>query len=290
MHPSGAIHPSGLYDFSSYAYQIAFSSSAHLFTVILPFNFTCNKVSALPYPHWHTYYEILYAADSQSGKPYFLRVIPPKTPHKTFSEQPPENCICRTFCLYVSPLRPGEQQPDWQMNILERIATMTQSATIYDDLHAGDRFAAVLTELEHLREGSIEKISTELQLLLVDVARRLPPAPGEHLPVRVYTQAKLRELIIEHFLVEYAPFPASRKEELAELLHISPRQLSRILDESYGKSFRQLLLERRMLLAKGHADLDTPISRAAEACGYTSAAAFLNAYRRYWHAAYPITD
>ena len=73
------------------------------------------------------------------------------------------------------------------------------------------------------------------------------------------------------------------EDDLAELLHISRRQLVRVLKDSYGKSFRERLLETRM----EHASwlLKTTGERAGEIAaevGYGSEASFYRAFKAYY--------
>ncbi|MCQ2400743.1 MAG: AraC family transcriptional regulator [Lachnospiraceae bacterium] len=73
------------------------------------------------------------------------------------------------------------------------------------------------------------------------------------------------------------------EDDLAELLHISRRQLVRVLKESYGKSFRERLLETRM----EHASwlLKTTGEKTNEIAGhvgYASEAAFYRAFKSYY--------
>ena len=68
-------------------------------------------------------------------------------------------------------------------------------------------------------------------------------------------------------------------EELAASLHISRRQLARILQKTYGIGFREKRIRTRM----DHAawllrNTDDPVNRIAEAVGYASETAFYQAF------------
>ena len=69
-------------------------------------------------------------------------------------------------------------------------------------------------------------------------------------------------------------------EELAEELHLSRRQLARILQQTYGMGFREKLIRTRM----DHAswllrNTQMPVSRIVMEVGYASEAAFFQAFR-----------
>lgn len=69
-------------------------------------------------------------------------------------------------------------------------------------------------------------------------------------------------------------------ENLAEELHLSRRQLARILQQTYGMGFREKLIRTRMdhaswLLRNTH----LPVSRIVMEVGYASEAAFFQAFR-----------
>ena len=73
------------------------------------------------------------------------------------------------------------------------------------------------------------------------------------------------------------------EEDLAAEMNLSKRQLSRVLQLTYGKSFRQLLIETRMhraaqlLQEGGHS-----IEEIAYLTGYTSLSGFYSAFHKYF--------
>ena len=73
------------------------------------------------------------------------------------------------------------------------------------------------------------------------------------------------------------------EEDLAAEMNLSKRQLSRVLQRTYGKSFRQLLIETRMhraaqLLQEG----SLSIEEIAYLTGYTSLSGFYSAFQKYF--------
>lgn len=287
------MHPNFTYDFSKYSYRFDYYSSAHTFSVLLPFNYMRNKVTSFPYPHKHVYTEFLYAKNLRSGAPPVVRIIPAGVEHATYREENNEALVCYTFCIYISSTVPEAAQKGtgvYRLEVLEGIAGLQEAVTITADIHAQERFDAIHAACAaESAQWTAEKLYSELQLLLVDAARAIPGTRRTS-PPPVRAPEELRGNIIEYFLSEYASFSECRKDELATLLSVSDRQLTRILSEIYGKTFRELLLERRMCFARGHENQGTPAEKAAESCGYTSVEAFLNAFRKYWNRAYCETD
>lgn len=73
------------------------------------------------------------------------------------------------------------------------------------------------------------------------------------------------------------------EDDLAELLHISRRQLVRILKESYGKGFRERLLETRMEQASWLLKTtNEKMGEIAGEVGYSSEASFYRVFKGYF--------
>ena len=87
-----------------------------------------------------------------------------------------------------------------------------------------------------------------------------------------------RKVRIENYLYHHSGENISQ-EDMAKALSLSSRQLNRILQQLYGTSFRQLLIDVRLhkaaqLLTK----TDRPIEDVAMSVGYTSLSGFYSAF------------
>ena len=86
---------------------------------------------------------------------------------------------------------------------------------------------------------------------------------------------------IDNFFITHSEKYGS-EQMLAEQLHISRRQLNRILMTHYGMNFRQKLLHSRMDRAAWLLrTTDLPVSEISEAVGYISETSFYKAFKGY---------
>jgi transcriptional regulator GlxA family with amidase domain len=72
-------------------------------------------------------------------------------------------------------------------------------------------------------------------------------------------------------------------EDIAEILHLSPRQVNRIVEGHFGKTWSMLITEKRMRVAEDlleHSDMS--IEKIAEYIGYSSARGFRTAYAKFY--------
>ena len=126
-----------------------------------------------------------------------------------------------------------------------------------------------------------ELVSASLTALIIRSLRRLDllPMPQRTEPT---PEAVRIDLIDQYFVDHFAE--AGGEEALAEKLHISRRQLARVLLEHYGMGYRQKLLRTRMdraawLLRTS----DMQISEIAFLTGYASESAFYQVFRKEFH-------
>lgn len=121
-----------------------------------------------------------------------------------------------------------------------------------------------------------------IPLLLADLTilqfRRLKIQPQPRKKAESTRQNTYFTRIDEFFEVNVAENVGA--EKLAEELHLSRRQLARILQQTYGMGFREKLIRTRM----DHAswllrNTSLPVSRIVMEVGYASEAAFFQAFR-----------
>ena len=96
--------------------------------------------------------------------------------------------------------------------------------------------------------------------------------------------SKARDMttMIDAYFEKYFAVSAG-ESDLANRLHISRRQLVRILQETYGMNFRQKLIHTRMDYAAWLLrTTDAKVSQISSTVGYNSEAAFFQVFRKYF--------
>lgn len=155
--------------------------------------------------------------------------------------------------------------------------------TVQDDFDGITRIRNAKQLAENLPlPGASEQLAAELRLLFVCLARKLShqeDAPSIH----QQTLYEERLAILEDYFNIDLKDPDCSKAQLASLLGVTERQLTRILSEVYHSTFSEILLRSRMTIA--HAMVmegrKTP-EQIAQAVGYRSTDALKRAYRAFF--------
>lgn len=159
-----------------------------------------------------------------------------------------------------------------------------------------DRLKAVLASAGHISFAEASAASNAALFRLMEQMRAelLTPSPGSYAQIQgLFLQMlaaimrverrdpvpyalpgknkdELRISIIERFYARCGE-PLTL-EQLAEQLHIGPKQVNRLLLRLYGKSFKEKLIESRLEIAKDHLrGSDRPIAFIAGEVGYSAA-------------------
>ena len=126
-----------------------------------------------------------------------------------------------------------------------------------------------------------ERLQALVTLLMIDILRALGLREGDHESAQSKTDLHRIGYIDEFF---EANFALNEGEELlARNMHLSKRQLSRVLQKHYGMGYRQKLICARMDHA-AHLLRSTgkPVFEIAESVGYSSESAFFQVFRRHF--------
>ncbi len=139
---------------------------------------------------------------------------------------------------------------------------------IYEELESGDRF-------------SNDILGAYITSIMVDVFRCVE-LPGEDTKNRHTTHEEDRLSVIDDFFSgDFKDI--GTEDDLASRLHLSKRQLARVLERHYGMGFRQKLISARMDRASWL--LRTSKMRIGDIAGhvgYASEAAFYQAFRDFF--------
>lgn len=140
-------------------------------------------------------------------------------------------------------------------------------------------FSMMEKELTTQGIGADDSIRALATLLLVAVLRELkgdteyPRFQNNHAFLRYV------DVIDNYVALHYAK--GANAESLANRLGVTTRQLSRIMRQYYGCTFRQRLQEIRMYHAKqALLATDQPISQIAAACGFADVGSFSAAFHK----------
>lgn len=139
----------------------------------------------------------------------------------------------------------------------------------------------ILEELSEKKPLSHKCIRAAFHLLLINLLRDLGLKMEER-DREGNNEEAIRRNAIDTFFGSNMPFGCS-KERLARELGVSERQLGRILQDLYGKSFREMLLQSRMENAAWMLrSSDRPIGEVARALKYSSEVPFCQAFREWY--------
>ncbi len=93
--------------------------------------------------------------------------------------------------------------------------------------------------------------------------------------------SEITKIVDDYFEKNFAR--VAGEQALADRLHISRRQLVRVLQKYYGMTFREKLIHTRMDYAAWQLrTTQLPVSRICEKVGYSSEAAFFKTFRQYF--------
>ena len=252
---------------------------------------------ATPETHSHVFFEVLTALDGEFSvellggdslliKPDCLCLIPPGVYHYTKNVSESAHKLAVRFSYSCArDIKPS--------------GTSTVFATCQDTLERC-RNARVVTGCEQLcqiiqtiaqerntphfaSDAYVETLFTQFYIQLIRMFRDQKEAETPQAATSGGAIVQdTRWVKIENYLL-FRYQDNITEEDLAAEMNLSKRQLSRVLQLTYGKSFRQLLIETRMhraaqlLQEGGHS-----IEEIAYLTGYTSLSGFYSAFHKYF--------
>lgn len=175
------------------------------------------------------------------------------------------NCVCRTRPS-ASGLSVFADTPFWMGTDGGRIAPLLQE---------------LLEENRKQQPGQREMMEVLLRRIVITLARmyrrELRTEAEKKRPEEPSFSGRM-PLIEDAFFYHYADLTL---EDLAETLHLSPRQTQRLLKEYFGKNFSQKLTEARMAAACHYLHrTDLSVTAISELLGFSSIEHFSAAFRR----------
>ena len=248
----------------------------------------CFEMS--PTLHNHSYYELLFAAEGS----FFIRLsdgskinldegdfclIPPSVYHSTCPNDEGSKKLGLRFRYEKSPHITDNGSV---YGIFHKTMTSCKDAVlIRGQKDMSFLFTSLRRELIENRIAKQEFVITILNQLYLLLLRKINDFGKSSVLQNdsdYCDELELRRVGLESYFEQYFDQPVT-EEHLASKMHLSKRQVSRILQKIYQKSFRQLLIDMRInqatqLLKSTELSLDDISVRV----GYTSLSGFCSAF------------
>lgn len=238
--------------------------------VYLAESFFKNQLGRPKRLHSHPAYELVCIQREQGTE---FVIVPPLIEHLA-AEAAPGSI---TSLLFSFP-----QAADYDI-CLELKNVTDGPVTLQDDFDGSIRIRRAKQLAENLLlPGAREQLAAELRLLFVCLARKVS-RKDQVIPSHQQTLYEERIAILEDYFNISLKDPDCSKSQLASLLGVTERQLTRILSEVYHSTFSDILLRSRMNIA--HAMVmegRKTAEQIAQAVGYRSVEALKRAYRAFF--------
>lgn len=229
--------------------------------------------------HSHGQFEVQAQWDSRTPESGSFRIIPPGVWHMGVLRSPDDRLQVTAFSFSMRE-KSGPNLRNSHGTALNAFLGLTGETPVPDTFGGVRLLQQIRRELQQPTVCP-DRVYALIHLLMVELALHLPCyEPARHTPDG--RQEDWLPEQIERMLTENLSDPAFSRERMAQRLNYSQRQLSRMLDQLYGKTFRQILLERRMEFAEGWRVADRlSAAETARKVGYASVRGFCNAYEKY---------
>lgn len=270
-------------DYAHSIYKLELEMGPYTFDISFPEMFVEKEIAKLPYHHIHAKYEVVFICGKDGGEPRCFLVNPPRCKHATYFEDQTEPLYLTSIRFSVKKRQTADVRETVPGgSVLEELFALRGPVVVPDTFRGEERIHAVRRELREQKTGYLEVAQAELLLLLLEVARRLPTEQMAEQPAPANLDELKLDVIDEFFMKNYNR-PDCKREDLAQFLCISERQLSRIFAQNYGISFRERLLQTRMEMAEAMRKNERlSAEQLSERVGYSSASAFRAAYKNYF--------
>ena len=206
-----------------------------------------------------------------------IMIIPPRTYHKEIFETEDSSKMALTIDV---------QPPDSNASSSDKsfFSSFNKKEEIIINANKG-LLKETLLRIKQIAKDTVdgyiktEKLRAACHTLTVEIYDCISEAKTLDADMLTYSPIS-REHEIDTFLAIHFQ-KNNAKELLAEKLHVSPRQLHRIMKKSYGTNYREKLSEMRIKIATSFlSDSDKSIGEIADMLGYGSAANFSTFVKR----------
>lgn len=164
--------------------------------------------------------------------------------------------------------------------VFKRIHELKSITRIKDPFNAMRTVEEIQRELIERKACYEENLIHIFSKLMILICRSIEIEEIQDVPVNKSHQSRM--LLIEEYILRSYKGKCTI-EGLSEHLHISRRQLTRLIRSLFSKNFREMLLEMRMSMANWLIeDKNLPFETVASEVGYSSLPAFYHAYSDFY--------
>ena len=263
-----------------YELDFAIGNISCMIVDIQPYN-TENERQGKYYEHYHPCFEIHYIEEGEAtflcGKGTVavtggnLLIIPPRMFHKEISSLPETTKMALTLDV-SAPSKTASESDGYFYSAFPRtdiLSIYVNNTSLKQSLLQLKKLSAT-SEVDFATREKIRAIAHSFTVDLYDLLSKDAPKDTATLKDTAVT----REYEIDTFMALNFMSNDSR-DKLAAKLHVSPRQLHRIIKKSYGKTYREKLSEIRLEIAISFLETtDKSIADIAEELGYSTNASF----------------
>lgn len=267
------------------AFKIELPTNRYVFSVMLHWNHTTNKLVPVLERHYHVRYEVrcLWEPDNEHVQAAFL-IVPPCVWHTGRFPGERQGTHMTAFQFSVRERRPGDGYGVGLPHMaLETFLKLQEPLELMDTFGGSRKLCMIRQELEQGDAVNYERLYAVFSLLMVELAQALPGYVPQKIETQKYAIGDFYPEIMEQFFSESYMDPACSREQLAKILCLSPSQVGRIVERLYHKSFRDVLIEVRMEYAQAwRLKENLSVDEVAKMVGYTSTRGFADAYKQYF--------
>ena len=252
---------------------------------------------AAPETHSHAFFEVftalegefaveLLGGDSLLIKPDCLCLIPPGVYHYAHNVSESASKLAVRFS-YSCAQESGASGQNSVFTTCRDTLERCRTAQVVTGCHKLCQIIQTIAQernTPHFASNAyVETLFTQFYIELIRMFREQEEAEMPQAATSDSTiEQDTRRVKIENYLL-FRYQEDITEEDLAAEMNLSKRQLSRVLQRTYGKSFRQLLIETRMhraaqLLQEGQHSIEEIVYLT----GYTSLSGFYSAFHKYF--------
>ena len=272
------------------AFPIDLPSQRYVLSVFLHFNFlrNWNRTDLLKVRHNHKRYEVVCCWEDDTPSHARFRIIPPGCWHfgRDFSNLTDRSWLC-PFTFSIKPDTDNAVGSNSSNAVLERFLKLNEPIELSPAFDGAHLIEQIRNEIQRKYGVRYDVLITQFQLLMLELAYALPfEEPCTAIETQ-YHSDDFRQELVDIFFVKNHSNPDCCRAQLAKELNISERQVGRVVEQLYQRSFSEVLTEYRMNFAEAwRADKGLTAAEAAAAVGYQSVRGFLKAYKNYFHRYY----